>query len=110
MTVDKDLQQKWLAALRSGEYSQTTGVLHDDKGFCCLGVLLDVAGCPWDDNLTQGEGASYYAAYPETSMEFMYDQYYRVGVLDVFGELAEMNDGGATFQEIAFHLETVVWK
>ena len=33
---------KWLEALRSGKYKQTTGRLQDSKGFCCLGVACDV--------------------------------------------------------------------
>lgn len=33
----------WVEALRSGEYQQTNGKLRDDKGFCCLGVLCDLA-------------------------------------------------------------------
>lgn len=32
----------WLAALRSGEYKQATGVLNNGNGFCCLGVACDV--------------------------------------------------------------------
>ena len=35
-------RQKWLDALRSGAYEQTTGCLQDKDGFCCLGVLADV--------------------------------------------------------------------
>lgn len=45
--MDPVLKSKWLEALRSGDYQQTTGVLIDvDKGvdyFCCLGVLCTVA-------------------------------------------------------------------
>lgn len=39
------LLKKWLKALRSGEYKQTTGTLYNPKtgGFCCLGVLQHVA-------------------------------------------------------------------
>lgn len=33
----------WMAALRGGKYPQTKGSLHDDKGYCCLGVLCEVA-------------------------------------------------------------------
>ncbi len=34
----------WVAALRSGDYKQCTGLLTDGNcGFCCLGVLCDVA-------------------------------------------------------------------
>lgn len=36
--------EAWVEALRSGEYSQTRGVLHDKDGFCCLGVACDLAG------------------------------------------------------------------
>lgn len=38
-----DVKQLWLEALRSGEYPQTTGTLRDGVGFCCLGVVCDVA-------------------------------------------------------------------
>ncbi len=40
--MDKIVKEKWLAALRSGHYKQTTGCLRDNKGFCCLGVLCDL--------------------------------------------------------------------
>lgn len=38
----QELKDKWLKALRSGEYSQTSCTLKDSDGFCCLGVLCDV--------------------------------------------------------------------
>lgn len=37
----------WIETLESGQYSQTNGGLHDDKGFCCLGVLCDLKGVEW---------------------------------------------------------------
>ena len=42
MRPTKNQIQKWVLALRSGEYSQTTGKLQDDCGHCCLGVACDV--------------------------------------------------------------------
>jgi len=30
--------QKWLLALRSGDFKQCRDVLHDGDGYCCLGV------------------------------------------------------------------------
>jgi hypothetical protein len=39
----KDLLPAWVKALESGEYSQTRDSLQDNSGFCCLGVLCDVA-------------------------------------------------------------------
>ena len=42
--MNKVIKQKWIAALRSGEYKQGKGQLHNSKGeFCCLGVLCDLA-------------------------------------------------------------------
>lgn len=37
-----ELQQLWVDALRSGKYSQTKKRLHDENGFCCLGVFCDL--------------------------------------------------------------------
>ena len=34
--------EKWVAALRSGEYAQTRSWLRDGKGYCCLGVACDL--------------------------------------------------------------------
>lgn len=50
--MDKKLKAKWVKALRSGRYDQTTGSLHDDVGYCCLGVLCTLVGAKWkrDDN------------------------------------------------------------
>jgi hypothetical protein len=39
-TVYKDL---WIAALESGDYEQSRGTLKNKTGYCCLGVLCEVA-------------------------------------------------------------------
>lgn len=36
-------QRAWVDALRSGKYQQTSSVLQDTEGHCCLGVACDVA-------------------------------------------------------------------
>lgn len=41
--MDQAIKAQWIAALRSGEYAQTTGRLRRDEGYCCLGVLCDLA-------------------------------------------------------------------
>jgi hypothetical protein len=43
MKMNPEVKAKWVAALRSGEYKQIQGRLHDEKGFCCLGVLCAVS-------------------------------------------------------------------
>jgi len=40
--MNKRIKKLWIAALRGGNYNQTTGTLRDDDGYCCLGVLCDV--------------------------------------------------------------------
>jgi hypothetical protein len=37
------IKTQWVAALRSGEYQQGRNFLRTDEGFCCLGVLCDLA-------------------------------------------------------------------
>lgn len=42
--MNSEVKIKWVAALRSNKYKQTTGILSDGEGsFCCLGVLCDIA-------------------------------------------------------------------
>lgn len=46
--MNPEVKEKWLKALRSGEYAQTVGVLATNLvngkiGYCCLGVLCELA-------------------------------------------------------------------
>lgn len=45
--MNPEIKAKWLEALRSGEYKQGKGALVEVKGderfYCCLGVLCDLA-------------------------------------------------------------------
>lgn len=38
-----DVLDEWVTALDSGEYPQTKGALKDADGYCCLGVLCEIA-------------------------------------------------------------------
>lgn len=42
--MTKELKQKWIDALRGGEYEQGYGALKDKDKYCCLGVLCQVGG------------------------------------------------------------------
>lgn len=44
--MNSEIKTKWLAALRGGKYKQGQQVLHntDDNTYCCLGVLCEVMG------------------------------------------------------------------
>lgn len=98
--MDKKLKTKWVKALRSGKYRQTNGVLKDKAGFCCLGVLRDVAN-PADER----EHADEYLLSPEQCEEF--------GIaISKQKILADLNDGNEkkgipkhSFREIANYIE-----
>jgi len=65
---DKILKEKWVDALNSGKYQQTTRTLSDEYGYCCLGVLNEIRGayqnydgielllgCDWGDLATMND-------------------------------------------------------
>lgn len=45
---------RWTEALRSGKYAKTVGFLHTVNGWCCLGVLCDVAGLAGHKEVNEG--------------------------------------------------------
>jgi hypothetical protein len=49
----KAAREAWLAALESGEYTQTILMLADETGYCCLGVACELLGLSsgWDYEL-----------------------------------------------------------
>lgn len=68
--MDPTVKAQWLAALRSGEYTQTRERLFDDTGHCCLGVLCELAA---KASVVNRDGASFEAVddsndYSETSL------------------------------------------
>lgn len=40
--MKKEIKEKWIKALRSGEYKQGQYQLKSGNNFCCLGVLCDL--------------------------------------------------------------------
>jgi hypothetical protein len=111
LTNKAELKRVWIEALRSGEYEQTTGTLHntDDGGFCCLGV----AACVWgiSDPDTMGVSVSranendediegptgVYRALDKVFLDDGRHKVVRKGV--------EMNDCGQPFTDIADMIE-----
>lgn len=118
----KQVYTKWLAALRSGKYKQTQDALrgkalrgkgqHGAVGFCCLGVLCDLAvkdgggtGEGWSDNHiafeNEHDAIEYHrAAPPERMTNYL-------GITeDETQYLMAMNDiESRSFKYIARHIE-----
>jgi hypothetical protein len=106
--MDAQLKAKWVEALRSEQYLQTQGMLRfrDDEGkssFCCLGVLCDVAGVQWRANVPFLNGVRM----EEEDECYLTRQGLAIVTLpdSVQRELANMNDTGKSFAEIADYIE-----
>ena len=109
--MNPQIKQKWVDALRSGEYQQTQERLHDENGFCCLGVLCDLYGkennVEW--NLANN-GHNYKFQDKESHLPSSVIEW--AGVEDRSPDinngtetLAGLNDSGCTFEEIAHIIE-----
>jgi len=121
--MNSEIKAKWLQALRSGEYKQTRHTLRScSGGFCCLGVLSDIyrkeVGGSWEWNYNADnaysivdedredfgtteppvcvvEWAGLEERNPRVQLKINDDNFF------VFISLAELNDEGKTFNEIA---------
>ena len=92
--MNKSIKKLWIKALRSGKFKQTTGVLCDKTGYCCLGVLRSIMK-PGDRQSYQGYGSLLTVA-----------QRQQAGLrFDTCDSLADKNDAGFTFSQIADYIE-----
>ncbi len=89
--MDPEIKKLWIEALRSGEYEQCIGALHDATGYCCIGVLRELVV---PDNV--GEFCDTYTEIRDAS-----------GLSpEAEGECIDWNDGEKlTFLQIADKLE-----
>lgn len=126
MTVNTEIVTAWVRALRSGEYEQGQGQLRDlDDKFCCLGVLCDLAVKAGVDVKVQADKSSYsydgHGDFPPPAV----GDWIGVDVAVPFYEkpetetcdakgcgccvethtLAELNDDGMSFEQIAEVIE-----
>lgn len=129
-----EIRDRWVAALRSGDYPQTTGALQRTRpatidsdvahpGFCCLGVLCELAVEAGvikraDDRGLELLGqAGYLSAdrdgkvYPETAL-LPKEVVEWAGLDGIYGfgrnsgtGLTELNDNGVSFAAIADIIE-----
>jgi hypothetical protein len=100
----RSMRDNWCKALRSGDYAQTTRYLHNDKGFCCLGVLCELNLDKVDKTEHKSHEFHYWqydnctGLLPSALSELFYD-------IEVRGQLMKMNDNGSSFSEIADWIE-----
>lgn len=127
--MNPEIKREWLEALRSNNYVQGRGQLRDaDNSFCCLGVLCDLADrkgvvkserATWQD--WNGERLSDYFIYYSDQdgdrslggLPFAVQNWAGLVTssggyysdLGTYETLADLNDLGATFEEIADVIE-----
>lgn len=110
--MQEELKGKWIEALRSGNYRQGTGLLKcDAEGgltrYCCLGVLCELVDPNKFKRRDLGGGRYDYGVHGLSSdVTLPSNVQHEVGLSDEeCNTLAEKNDGGYTFQDIANYIE-----
>lgn len=101
LPMDQKIKAEWIAALRGEKYKQIKGCLHDDGGYCCLGVLCEIVGGPkWEDH-----GLTYFFDGDDTMPPDTIKDRAGIGE-EVAEKFAAMNDNdGKSFAEIADFIE-----
>lgn len=95
--MNAELKAKWVKALRGGEYRQSKFALKDSQGYCCLGVLAEVAGI---------EMASYNSAVAYEQIRCLIGGEENKADYSVTSPYVEMNDAkDKSFAEIADYVE-----
>lgn len=109
--MKKELKERWITALRSGNYKQSQGCLQDQYGWCCIGVLCNIVdGTKWGkpdessetkvDQQPYDFGNGVFVDMPPR--EWLENRGLPYGAAK---ELAEMNDNGVPFIQIAEYIE-----
>jgi hypothetical protein len=101
--MDAEIKRKWVEALRSGEYRQSRSLLRRGNAFCCLGVLCDLVANQVDGEWRHNDfvlgDSQVFGMPPEEVRTF-------AGMTrDAENFVANMNDGGKSFAEIADYIE-----
>jgi hypothetical protein len=113
--MNPEVKAKWVEALRSDKYKQGKSYLKVGDTFCCLGVLCDISGlAKWKRpaTITAPPGVGMYLD-AETTLPGAVMSWagLREGNPEIpftdggFDTLADVNDGGASFGEIADLIE-----
>ena len=99
------IAQKWVEALRSGKYEQVTGALRSGDGFCCLGVACELAIESGVDIRRTDDYHAYTRVVPNRLLPPVVGEWLRLKGSEADWRLANKNDGGSTFAEIADLIE-----
>ena len=109
-----EIKELWCSALESGEYLKARDRLRTDNGFCCLGVLGDLAVkagvAEWVGEILRSGGTLHRSYFPNALLKWACSETPENLILDEgslwpipgrVSSLADLNDRGMTFPEIA---------
>lgn len=118
--MNKEIKSKWIKALKGGDYMQAEDALADGAGgYCCLGVLCEITkietGGKWvgHGNFAQGEDSMGVGGTLPNFVKEYVGMSSNEGALmtprkvggEMYSTLAQLNDNGLTFGEIADIIE-----
>jgi hypothetical protein len=107
--MNKENMRKWVDALRSGKYEQANENLREAGHFCALGVACDISGLgEWDDNdyyFIDDEHKSDEELPPPVQEWLGLTDNPLVDLPADGRNIAELNDDGYKFEEIADIIE-----
>jgi len=113
--MKEDIAEQWCKALRSGEYEQGKCQLRQGEGFCCLGVLCDLAVKAglgeWNKGTYRHTAGECAGDFGDAGLVLGVQQW--SGIQTYYGQVGDnnltgMNDDGVGFPEIADFVEANV--
>lgn len=109
--MKKEIADQWVAALRSGQYTQARGKLRMGGSHCCLGVLCELhaatgQGGEWKPGLGGAGAYMGLTASLPGAVEDWAGMQSDNGFLPGGPPLAARNDDGSNFIELADIIET----
>lgn len=111
--LPKEFTEKWVKALRSGDYKQCTGKMYKrEHGYCCLGVAMSINGVP--DSKMDNKGVPVNktnGVFMTKTKSIPRELYGTAGNNELLHEFTKMNDTNKnTFDEIADWIEDNIEK
>lgn len=113
--MKKDKAEKWVQALRSGEFVQGHGALCRDGRYCCLGVLAELAvreGVLGKYDTENRHGSVFTRFGSDGERSFLPREVFEWAdlssdnpIIDSTDSLASLNDNGVPFEMIADIIE-----
>lgn len=107
--MNREIKNEWVKRLRSGEYDQIGSSLHTKDGFCCLGVLCEIAVDNEVIKPPEFTGAEYRYVKSTSYLPLKVQKWAGIRQRGTYDKnksnLAQDNDNGCTFDEIANIIE-----